>query len=688
MKKLQPHLPTMLVMVLFLLTFASCEKDSDLFYEAVIEQEEEIDEQSGSEDEDSTDSEDSTDDNSDTGDDTSDGPPPPPEDPDFQNTNKISGVYYPESAADVSNPEYAEFRAVITNSFDCSGCTFSENQTIEPAGGVISGTNINLNGAFIETAYKQAFSPSATFAQIYSSSRLTPEIFGGNGGDNTADDAAILAMVKNGTYALGATDAVYIKNEEDTYNRAGAFNWNMNGCVVRTTSASNLSHGGAVSNQTKYLFKFQIPVLVLYDGEFDGQDLASRAIYIVDNERYDIRNIHVHNYLAPAGAYARGTGIKWEIEDNFVEGQFHGNVIENIGATTDGNANNAPYGIAKAISFHVKTNNRSNLYFSGNRYENIYGDDAEGFINNRGSGYNYASNQTNFYFENDQFIACQRRAVKVNASNVHFNNCLFRSATNPPIFNGAQAALVNVFSISSGQEIKNIRMTNSRIEIVGESSNSAFAVTDATDAVFENNTFSANYVRSSGSVGFAANGTQNGLYDGYLDDSVIFRNNTIENLRINLGVVYNPQNGGPIVENNVQNLTLDRSVGLYWAALRLVSTSGQSNDFTLKDHTVNVNIESTTGLNLFGGVLNTQGSEPKNLTFDNVAINYSGGNPVYAFAYTGKNNTSADFDSSNLIKDCSISGASGAGAIFVKGSDKSVIIQNSFGDNNSELTTN
>ncbi|WP_222983928.1 hypothetical protein [Flagellimonas meishanensis] len=686
MKISYPHLPTMLFMVVFLLTFASCEKDSDLFYEAIIEQEEEIEEQS--------DSQDGTSDGSDNdneangGNSGSDGPPPPPEDPNFENTNKISGVYYPKSAADISDPNYAEYKAVINNSFDCSGCTFSENQTIEPAGGIITGTNINLNGAFIETAYKQAFSPEVTFTEIYSKSRLTPEIFGGNGGDNIADDAPILAMIRNSTYALGATNAVYIKNREDTYNRAGEFNWNMNGSIVRTTNSSNLSHGGDVSNQTKYLFKFQIPVLVLYDGEFDGQDLASRAIYIVNNERYDIRNIHVHNYLAPAGAYARGTGIKWEIGDNFVEGQFHGNVIENIGATTDGNANNAPYGIAKAISFHIKTNNESNLYFSGNRYENIYGDDAEGFINNRGSGYSYANNKTNFYFENDQFIACQRRAVKVNASNVHFNNCLFRSATNPPIFNGAQAALVNVFSISSGQEIRNIRMTNCDVEIVGESSNSAFAVTDATDAVFEYNTFSANYIRSSGSVGFAANGTQNGLYDGYLDNSVIFRNNTIENLRINLGVVYNPQNGGPIVENNIQNLTLDRSVGLYWAALRLVSTSGQSNDFTLKDHTVNVDIQSTTGLNLFGGVLNTQGSEPKNLTFDNVAINYSGGSPVYAFAYTGKNNTSADFDNSNMIKDCSISGASGNGAIFVKGSDKSVVIQNSFGDNNSAITTN
>lgn len=671
---------TMSFLAVIILLFTSCAKDNDLFDEYVLNPEEEV-----------VDPDDSTI-NDETGQDT--GNPNPgviteaPNEPDFTNKNQILGEYYPESAADISNPEYANYKAVISNSFDCNGCTFAANQTIEPAGGLISGSNIDLNGAHIVNNFKQAFDSNVTFSTLYSKSRLSPEIFGGFGDDNAADDISISTLIKNSEFAIGQNNAIYVKNSEDIYRRDGIFNWNMNGCKIRTTSSANLSHGSDTNNQNTYLFKFQIPNLVLFNGEFDGQDLASRAIYIVDNVFFDIRSIRVHNYFAPPNAYARGIGMKWEIGDNFVEGQFHNNVVENIGAASDGSANNAPYGIAKAVSFTIKTNNLSNIYFSGNRYENIYGDDAEGFINNRSSGYDYATNKTNFFFENDQFIACQRRAVKVNGSNVHFNNCLFRSASNAPIFNGAQAALVNVFSITAGQEVRNIRMTNCRIETIGQSNNSSFAVTDATDCVFENNVISSEFVHSAGSVGFAANGTQNGLYDGYLDNTVIFRNNVLNNLRINLGVVYNPKNGGPIVENNVQNLTLDRSVGIYWAALRLVSTSGQSNYFTLKDHEINVDIKSTDGLALFGGVFNTQGSEPKNLTFDNVTINYTGGTPNYAFAYTGKNNTTAGFDNSNTIRDCKINGASGDGAVFVKGSNKSVVIQNSFGDNNSAITTN
>jgi hypothetical protein len=80
--------------------------------------------------------------------------------------------------------------------------------------------------------------------------------------------------------------------------------------------------------------------------------------------------------------------------------------------------------------------------------------------------------------------------------------------------------------------------------------------------------------------------------------------------------------------------------------------------------------------------------EPKGITFDNVTINYTGSNsPIYAFAHTGKNNTSSDFDSSNKITNCTINGDTGTGAVFIKGTDKSVVITNSFGDGGTAITT-
>ena len=45
---------------------------------------------------------------------------------------------------------------------------------IIPSGGSISGTNINLNGGYIDEVYNQAFSSSATFSQVYEDSWLSP----------------------------------------------------------------------------------------------------------------------------------------------------------------------------------------------------------------------------------------------------------------------------------------------------------------------------------------------------------------------------------------------------------------------------------------------------------------------------------------------------------------------------------
>ena len=123
--------------------------------------------------------------------------------------------------------------------------------------------------------------------------------------------------------------------------------------------------------------------------------------------------------------------------------------------------------------------------------------------------------------------------------------------------------------------------------------------------------------------------------------------------------------------------------------VQLYKMSGSSPEFHFKNATINMDISNASGLGLFSGVFNTWGAEPKGWTFENITINYTGtsiGSLLYPFAFTGKNDTSADFDSTNSISNCTISGAIGTGAVFVKGADESVIITNSFGDGNTPIT--
>ena len=161
--------------------------------------------------------------------------------PDTDNFNRPAGVanwfpnapsatkpeggnsYTPNSSLDIENVENAGKTAVISNSFDCTGCTFAANQLIIPSGGSISGTNINLNGGYIDEVYNQAFSSSATFSQVYEDSWLSPEVFGGNANDATDDSSAITSLMKNVKFAKLSTSGTYIKNTPEFVSRQGDF---------------------------------------------------------------------------------------------------------------------------------------------------------------------------------------------------------------------------------------------------------------------------------------------------------------------------------------------------------------------------------------------------------------------------------------------------------------------------------
>ena len=675
------NLPTQIMLFIYaFLIFLnlSCAKDTDLFLEAVLEDEEELVETDET-------SEEQADENSDFN------TNPAPDNFEESKPNTIIGTFSPTSAAEISDPTKANYKAIIETSFDCNGCTFAKDLTIEPAGGAINGADIKLNGAFIENNFKQAFSSNISFDNVYVKTRLSPETFGAIANDNSQDDDFITTLIANVAYATAQNGATYIKNSETVHNRSGVFDWNMNGAVLKTTNSASLSHGAALTNQHKYLFKFENLNVVLSNGELDGQDLASRCVNFNYADSYHLDNIYIHNYYAPPNAYARAVAVKLYIGDNFTGGSMKNTIIENIGAASDNNANNAPFGVAKGISASIRTNNPTVQNITGCTINNVYGDDAEGFYNAPAQGYfgtyDYSKQGAQFNFENNIFRACQRRALKINASNVSLTNNEIESATNDWIFSGAQATLVHIFSIKNAQPISNVNVSGNTVKTIGDAKNRGFGITDATNCIIENNVFEASYIGIQRSLNFANSSTAGGIYSGDLSNTVIFRNNTITNYYIDLPSVYQPINGGFVFENNVINLNIDRNMGAYWGTFRITDTSGDTQPYTFKDITINVNQTFTTS-SFFGGVILSQGKNLKNITLDNVEINYAGTSlPKYPFASAGADTSSGNFDSTNKILNCSLNGTIGTGAINIGGVGNPTIT-NSYGDGNTPISIN
>ena len=608
-----------------------------------------------------------------------------------------SGSLAPTTAADFENASYIGYTFTINTSINLTGVSFVSGLKLIPGTGVLSGTNINLNDACIEDTYTQIFAPSVSFTTPYDSSRLTVEAFGGDGTDLVADDSAIAALINNSVFARGGDNRVYIKNQETTFTRPGIFDWDLLQAVIRTTNANQLSHGPETSNDGQYLFMFDgVDNIRMYNGEADGQDLASRFMSLKKMENFYFSNLYVHNYYSPPGAYARGKGF--DIRPNpitygFTRGDFENVVVESIGAASDGNANNSPYGVSKAFNFNFEGNGTGDIYFENVTVDNIYGDDAEGMYTRPalGTNYDYVTNNVTIHINNSLFKACQRRGLKINASNVNITNSTFESPSNAPIFNGAQATIVSFFSIYSSNEIQNIVFTGNTVVKVGSSKNLFFGMNDIENSTFTNNTFTAPNLDSSNTFSFGVGDTEGGRYSGFIGSTVTFSNNTITNGIFLKRDLYESDGSGFVVSDITMNLN-DIGVdnwGSYWAAIRIneISNPPSGDPITFRDMVINAEVNGTNGLGLFGGVLNTQGQEPKNMTFDNVDINYTGTtSPIYKWAYTGKNDTSSDFDSTNTIIDCNITGEIGTGAVFVKGSDKSVVIIRSFGDGTTPIT--
>ncbi|SMC54904.1 Ig-like domain-containing protein [Cellulophaga tyrosinoxydans] len=588
----------------------------------------------------------------------------------FPNPNEIKGTYYPETAADMADASKANFKAIITKAFNCSNCKMAPNQTIEPAGGLISGTNINLNGAYIINNNKQVFSASSTFSAIYEKSKLSPDTFGGFANDSKDDTDAIDALINNSAYALGVTGGKYIKNAPSEYKRQGTFDWDLNGAEIETNNNSKFRIN---TFDVDYVFTMTNLSPRIYNGEFDGTNTYGRLFWLKGQQTFYFADLNVHDYHSTSNA--RGIAFKTSLYPQtygFTKGEFYRNTIDNISSDSDGTANNVN-GLSKGFNIALYEDGTANVYLEGNTVTNIIGDDAEClYIAPHGSA--TMNNNVNFYLTNETYKYAKRRQAKITVSNVHIKDSYFEAPLVEQDFNGQAATILGVFSTISGQTNKNFELINCDIVSKGVHRMSGLSITEVENAKIQNNRFTWSDISNYAGISF---GSATSGYNGILINNSI-RDNTFTNTGIQFSSLFDVQKSPLTIDSNIFNFDYTGfNPGNYVAALRY---KGYGVD-TVNEEVVFINniinFKATSSFNLFTGVVVSLQSSVENLTIENVTINYSGVVPTTSFGYIGSS-SNANFNSSNTIQNCTINGASAIAAIEISGNDKSVNIKNSY----------
>nr|WP_299067223.1 Calx-beta domain-containing protein [uncultured Allomuricauda sp.] len=579
--------------------------------------------------------------------------------------------YNPTSSADIENPSNAGRTAVITNSFDCTNCTFASGQTIIPSGGTITGTNINLNGACIIDDFSQVFSTSTTFSEVYVASRISPEAFGATANDSGDDTASLNALIRQCAYAIGSPNGSYIKNSPTNYSRSGTFNWDMNGAKVEVTSTSNYRMA-QVSVDAVFDFTNLSPTI--FNGEFDGNDIYGRFFYLHGQDHFVFNNLWVHDLYSPNAI--RAVAFRFSINadaSGFSSGEFKDNLIEDVVAQGDGNYNDAG-GIAKAWWYTLSGMSSSttfNVVYENNVVRNIIGDDAEGFYAIGGAS---VSHNGSFSFDNEDYRYCTRRAMKLCVSNVEIQNSYFEEIPES-MFNAAQqmGSMIDFFSTSSGNLIENIRVHDNTIRTVPGNNAHYYllAVTDAKDVIIEDNIFTTENLHTYGTIRLGSN---TATYSGDLQD-IIIQNNTLNNGYVQAMLYYDPINA---IDVNTNTFNFTSTLGYQVGAFRFYG-SGTKGNVDFVDNDININMGSASGVN---GVISSDSQVTGVVDFniDNATVTISNAVPVRSFGYLQSN-----FNNTNTIQNSTIIGDVGTGAVDVTGTGGVVIIE-SYGDGPSAIT--
>ena len=686
--------------ICYLLFASSCAKDSDLFYEALEEQQEELLEEQTEEEPESEESE-NPEEESDSGndDDSANRIPIDGGNPNFFDTSPAkvepsdSSTYTPTSESDISNSSNAGKTAIISNSFSCNACTFAANQKIRPAGGVINGNNINLNGAYIDDVAEQAFASSVTFSTIYEDSWVYPEVFGANANDAQDDADAIDAAIKNVKFCRNVTNGTYVFNTPKFNDRKGDFIWDLNDGKLEITSDGNFDE---VTEQQGLIWAFQLNIKV-FDGEIDNNDLFGRVFRLDFPEAFHFENLWIHNlqnegYSSSQGMRTIAIDVQLSTKDGskgltggapftyrttnnvFLNGYVVNNVIEDLSATGSG----LPTVVAQAFWYQLldlSTSNSGLIFHGNNIIRRINGEEAEGLYwddktFSRGKVENHL---LTLQIENDQIYECGDRAIKATNGGVQMNNCFFGQ---PTVDVGR--TLVEFFTqgnqTNTTNRTRNISITNCTFQDTRGNVCNFLSLGDVENVTITGNRFeyasSGNY--SAIGLGTLATSPANGWAE-----NILISGNTYINSGIELRKTLTTSN--VIVENETFSWNHTGTGGGQTQALIRGRSNGSYSGFVFRNSNADINIVNSG--NSFTGILFIDNSLA-NMDIDNINLSYSNNfsNSNGEVAYI-----TGDFADSNSLTNVLLTNASGNGAIKIDGR-KGPILTNSRDNNNIELS--
>ncbi len=534
--------------------------------------------------------------------------------------------YTPSSAADLSNPNNSGKTALLSQSFNVNNVVLAPNQVLVPRGGLLTGVNVNLNGAVIAVNNNRAFATSTRFSSVYQDC-LSPEMFGAS---LASDDAhAIEAMILNAEKGinLGTSYNFNTKKTFSTSNNSRTFKWIGSNAQVSTTLQLN-NNLEFVLNTTR--FRLELCNLV-----FDGNNLAHR-FWKVDRSDFYLDNVEIKNFqgegiLTNGSTGLRGLGIYVLVDSRVSKDiKVYNSKIHNIGAIDDGNKPAASTSISRCIWFtYLNTEEAANLHFKDSEFSGTYGVDADAIHFFELNDNNFDHN-VNALFEGCTFANNQRRSIKAHMSNVRIRNCTFIKhdpATlnlqwyidqvaqgNPNAFPKYQATTEIGFGttgdgITDNMWVINCEVTNSTFTAPFGSTSSFVTLSNNRGNIISGNSFSFTGLSTSNAVGIDK-----------MHDANLIENNTFENCGITIGKL--GDEGYTTVRNNTFDYLINSNT--QDAVIRSSLYAGFYRNFIFDNNIISIDYQQSASnfYGLYGAHL--AGQQHTNVSITNNWITYTG----------------------------------------------------------------
>lgn len=578
---------------------------------------------------------------------------------DTDNLPSVSGSGTIANLSDFTNAANAGKTMTVTGSFSATGATAASGMLLVPGGGVISGTNINLNGSGIQDNGTQLFDDGATFSSIYTLSRVSPELFGGVSGDATDDNDAIEALINNCQYATATLNGSYIKNNDSYITRSGTFDWDMNGAKISTTSTAGFP---MTTVSTGAVFEITNLSPRIYNGEFDGTDTYGRFFYLHGQDHYMFNDLYVHDLYAPVTI--RCVAFRFTINadaSGFSYGEFRDNIVDQVVAQGDGNYNNSPAGISKWLWYTMSGHSGSTVYdnlYSNNTVSNIIGDDAEAWYAIGGVG---TAHKGSWVFFDNNISNCTRRATKACVNNVSMYDNTFTELEDSLYATAVQmGSMVDFFSTVSGTNASNFRLIRNVIQTAASTNPHYFllAFTDLQDVVARENTIRVN--STGNNYGGLRLGSNTSGYTGDLANFE-FTGNTFTNATIEIMDIYSANSGDPLnISGNtfVYNNGNAYNVAPIWWYGGSTGSKGYI-DFDNNDITFNANPSNMSGM-----IRSTSANiTVPGFNSDGCTINFVSTDPTYEVGYI------VGTMSSSSITNLTITNGSGTPILRIDGTE-------------------